>query len=320
MPQASAFFLNQTLFFVILAKGIIMKVLITGSNGLLGQHLIPIFLQDSRYEVIATGRGANRLPNQDGYLYEAANLRDSSSVNQLLQKHQPDIVIHAAAMTQVDDCERNKDACWDCNVNATRYLLQAAEKSKSFFIFLSTDFVFDGLQGPYAEEDAVNPLSYYGATKVAAERLVQNSHLSWSIVRTVLVYGIAADPKRSNIITWVKTNLEQGKKLKVVDDQWRTPTLVQDLAAGCKLVADKKATGIFHISGSETLTPYQMAVQTAGYFQLNPQLLEKVDAKTFTQPAKRPARTGFVISKAVQELGYQPHSFAEGLQIVAKEI
>jgi dTDP-4-dehydrorhamnose reductase len=297
-----------------------MKVLITGSNGLLGQHLIPVFLQDSRYTVIATGRGPNRLPVQDGYTYEATNLRDATSVQHLLEKHKPDVLVHAAAMTQVDDCERNKDACWDINVSATRYLIQAAEKTNTFFLFLSTDFVFDGLQGPYAEEDAVNPLSYYGASKVAAERLVRNSKLAWSIVRTVLVYGVAADPKRSNIITWVKNNLEQGKKLKVVTDQWRTPTLVQDLAAGCKLVADKKATGIYHISGSETLTPYEMAVQTAGYFKLNPQMLEQVDAKTFTQPAKRPAKTGFVIDKAVKELGYKPHSFEEGLDIVAREI
>jgi dTDP-4-dehydrorhamnose reductase len=297
-----------------------MKVLITGSNGLLGQHLIPVFLEDSRYEVIASGRGPNRLPAQKGYTYEATNLRDATSVRHLLEKHQPDIVIHAAAMTQVDDCERNKDACWDTNVSATRYLLQAAEKQNAFFIFLSTDFVFDGLQGPYVEEDIVNPISYYGSSKVAAESMVRNSKLSWAIVRTVLVYGVAADPKRSNIITWVKSNLEQGKKLKVVDDQWRTPTLVQDLAAGCKLVADKKVTGIFHISGNETLTPYQMAVQTADYFKLNTQLLEKVDAKSFAQPAKRPAKTGFVIEKAVKELGFKPHNFEEGLEIVAKEI
>ncbi|MCF6402733.1 SDR family oxidoreductase [Chitinophaga filiformis] len=297
-----------------------MKVLITGSNGLLGQHLIPVFLEDGRYQVIASGRGPNRLPMQTGYTYEATNLRDATSVRHLLEKHQPDILIHAAAMTQVDDCERNKDLCWDTNVAATRYLLQAAEKHNTFFIFLSTDFVFDGLQGPYAEEDAVNPISYYGSSKVAAESMVRNSKLPWAIVRTVLVYGVAADPKRSNIITWVKNNLEQGKKLKVVDDQWRTPTLVQDLAVGCKLVADKKATGIFHISGKETLTPYQMAVQTAGYFKLNTQLLEKVDAKSFTQPAKRPAKTGFVIDKAVKELGFAPHSFEEGLEIVAKEI
>lgn len=297
-----------------------MKVLITGSNGLLGQHLIPLFVADERYEVIAAGRGVNRLPSQQGYTYESVNLRNTVSVQQLLEKHHPDIIIHAAAMTQVDDCERNKDACWDTNVAATRYLIQAAEKYNAFFLFLSTDFIFDGLEGPYREDDAPNPLSYYGASKVAAERMIRNSKLPWSIVRTVLVYGTAIDMQRSNIITWVKNNLQQGKKIKVVDDQWRTPTLVHDLAEGCKLVADKKATGVFHISGSEMLSPYEMAVQTAQFFKLDLRLIEKVNAKSFVQPAKRPAKTGFVIDKAVQELGYQPKSFAEGLEIIAREI
>lgn len=299
-----------------------MKVLITGSNGLLGQHLIPLFVADERYEVIATGRGTNRLPQQQqrGYVYEPVNLRNTASVQQLLEKHQPDAVIHAAAMTQVDDCERNKDACWDTNVAATRYLVQAAEKLNAFFLFLSTDFVFDGLEGPYREDDPVNPLSYYGASKVAAERMVKNSKLPWAIVRTVLVYGIAADAQRNNIITWVKNNLQQGKKLKVVTDQWRTPTLVQDLALGCKLVVDKQAKGTYHISGNDMLTPYDMAVQTAQFFKLDIRLLEQVDAKSFTQPAKRPAKTGLVIDKAVAELGYKPHSFSEGLEIVSKEI
>ena len=297
-----------------------MKVLITGSNGLLGQHLIPLFVADGQYEVIAAGRGVNRLPHQQGYTYESVNLRNTVSVQQLLEKHHPDIIIHAAAMTQVDDCERNKDACWDTNVAATRYLIQAAEKYNPFFVFLSTDFIFDGLEGPYREDDPPNPLSYYGASKVAAERMIKNSKLPWAIVRTVLVYGTAIDMQRSNIITWVKNNLQQGKKIKVVDDQWRTPTLVQDLAEGCKLVADKQATGTFHISGNEMLTPYEMAVQTAQFFKLDLRLIEKVNAKSFVQPAKRPAKTGFVIDKAVQELGYQPRSFAEGLEIVAKEI
>ncbi|TWI88672.1 SDR family oxidoreductase [Chitinophaga japonensis] len=297
-----------------------MKVLITGSNGLLGQHLVPLFVADGQYEVIAAGRGVNRLPSQEGYTYESVNLRTALSVQQLLEKHRPDIIIHTAAMTQVDECERNKDACWDTNVAATRYLIQAAEQYRPFFIFLSTDFVFDGLEGPYREEDPPNPLSYYGASKVAAERMVKNSQLPWAIVRTVLVYGTAIDMQRNNIISWVKNNLQQGKKIKVVDDQWRTPTLVQDLAEGCKLLADKQNKGIYHISGKEMLTPYEMAVQTAQFFKLDTRLIEKVNAKSFTQPAKRPAKTGFIIDKAVQELGYQPRSFAEGLEIVAQEM
>lgn len=281
---------------------------------------MPLFAQDKQYEVIAACRGVNRLPSQEGYTYEPVNLRNAVSAQQLLEKHRPDVIIHAAAMTQVDECERNKEACWDTNVAATRYLVQAAEKYNAYFLFLSTDFIFDGLEGPYAEDAPANPLSYYGASKVAAERLVKNSKLSWAIVRTVLVYGTAVDMQRSNIITWVKNNLQQGKKIKVVDDQWRTPTLVQDLAEGCKLVADKRSTGVYHISGREMLSPYEMAVQTAHFFKLDARLIEKVNAKTFVQPAKRPAKTGFVIDKAVQELGYQPHSFAEGLEIVAREI
>ncbi|MGN7819275.1 SDR family oxidoreductase [Chitinophaga varians] len=297
-----------------------MKVLITGSNGLLGQHLIPVFVQNKTYDVIATGRGTNRSPQRDHYIYEAANLRDAGSVQQLVQKHQPDLIIHSGAMSQVDDCEKNKDACWDTNVGATRYLVNAAEKINASFIFLSTDFVFDGLSGPYDEEAPVNPINYYGTSKAAAERLVRNSKLSWAIVRTVLVYGVSNDPHRSNMITWVKNNLQQGKKIKVVDDQWRTPTLCQDLATGCLLLAEKKATGTFNISGSEVLTPYDMALKTAEYFQLDTSLIEKISSKSLAQPAARPAKTGLIIDKAVRELGYHPHTFAEGLDIVAAEI
>ncbi|HVI49120.1 MAG TPA: SDR family oxidoreductase [Chitinophaga sp.] len=297
-----------------------MKVLITGSNGLLGQHLIPVFARQGNYEVIATGRGANRYPHPDNYIYEAANLRTAASVQQLIDKHQPDIIVHSGAMSQVDECEKNKDACWDTNVGATRYLVQAAEKCNAFFMFLSTDFVFDGLSGPYAEDAPVNPICYYGTSKVAAERLVHNSKLQWAIIRTVLVYGISSDPHRSNMITWVRNNLQQGKKIKVVDDQWRTPTLCQDLAEGCRLIADKKATGYFNISGNEILTPYDMAIKTAEYFNLDTALVEKISAKSLAQPAPRPAKTGLIITKAETELGYRPHSFAEGLEIVAAEL
>lgn len=297
-----------------------MKVLITGSNGLLGQYLVQRLSALPEYEVIATGRGANRLRRQDGYKYESVNLADEAAVKGLIERSQPDVIIHAGAMTQADDCERNKDACWMVNVTATRYLLQGAEKTGAFFLFLSTDFVFDGLDGPYKEDDPVNPVNYYGASKAAAERIVKQSKAAWAIARTVLVYGVADDPRRSNIITWVKSNLEQKKKLKVVNDQWRTPTLVQDLAEGCKLIIDKRAEGIFHLSGKDMLTPYDMAVQVAGYLDLETKLLEKVDGSSFKQPAKRPAKTGFVIEKAETELGYSPHSFEDGLKIVVEQL
>jgi len=297
-----------------------MKVLITGSNGLLGQYLVELLSGLPAYEVIATGRGANRLRMQKGYQYESVNRADEAAVKGLIERTAPDVIIHAGAMTQADDCERSKDACWMVNVTATRYLLQGAEKVGAFFLFLSTDFVFDGLSGPYREEDAVNPVNYYGASKVAAERIVKQAKVPWAIARTVLVYGVADDPRRSNIITWVKSNLEQKKKLKVVNDQWRTPTLVQDLAEGCKRIIDKKAEGIFHLSGKDMLTPYDMAVQVANYLNLDTKLFEKVDASSFKQPAQRPAKTGFVIDKAERELGFAPRSFEEGLKLVIEQL
>ncbi|SHL70156.1 dTDP-4-dehydrorhamnose reductase [Chitinophaga jiangningensis] len=297
-----------------------MNVLITGSNGLLGQHLIPLFLKDSKYNVIATGRGPNRIPQRDNYVYEPSNLRTPGAAASLIEKYKPEIIIHTAAMTQVDECEKNKDACWDMNVGVTRYLVQAAEKSNAFFLFVSTDFIFDGLSGPYSEEALPNPINYYGTSKVAAERIVQNSKLQWAIARTVLVYGTVHDAQRSNMITWVKNNLQQNKKIKVVDDQLRTPTLCQDLALGCKLIVDKKATGVFNISGNETLTPYDMALKTANYFNLDTSLIEKISSKSLAQPAARPAKTGLITEKAEKELGYNPRTFAEGLEIVAEEL
>lgn len=287
---------------------------------MLGQYLVQKLAALPAYEVVATGRGANRLHLQNGYQYESVNLLDEAAVKGLVERHKPDAIVHAGAMTQADDCERSKDSCWNTNVTATRYLLQGAEKAGSFFLFLSTDFVFDGLEGPYREDDPVNPVNYYGASKVAAERIVRQAKVPWAIARTVLVYGLADDPRRSNIITWVKNNLEQKKKLKVVVDQWRTPTLVQDLAEGCKLILDKQAEGVYHISGRDMLTPYDMALQVATYLGLDTQLFEKVDASSFRQPAQRPAKTGFVIEKAERELGFSPHSFEEGLRIVLAQL
>ncbi len=142
----------------------------------------------------------------------------------------------------------------------------------------------------------------------------------WAVARTVLVYAIANDLSRSNIILWVKSSLEAGKEIQVVDDQFRTPTLAEDLATGCILIAELSAEGVFHISGSDYLTPFQMAIMTAAYFGLDKTLIKRADSSTFTQPAKRPLKTGFIIEKAREQLGFQPKSFREGIAILANQI
>ncbi|RFS15789.1 NAD(P)-dependent oxidoreductase [Emticicia sp. C21] len=296
------------------------KILITGSNGLLGQKLMELLIKTSGHEVIATARGENRLPFKDGYTYTTMDITDKAQVLEVVDRIQPTVIIHTAAMTNVDQCESAKDDCWKQNVNAVEYLVEAAERTHSFLLHVSTDFIFDGKSGPYKEEAEANPLSFYGWSKYAAEKIVINSNIRWAIARTVLVYGIAHDMSRTNIILWVKKSLEDGKNIKVVTDQWRTPTLAEDLAKGCALIADQEAEGIFNISGKDFLTPYEMAIMTADYFGLDKSLIAQADSTTFTQPAKRPARTGFDLTKSREVLGYEPVSFTEGIGILAEQI
>lgn len=296
------------------------KILITGSNGLLGQKLVKLLL-DEGVGIVATSRGANRIDYlETPFEYCELDITDVDQVEAVINKYQPDVVIHTAAMTNVDQCEQEQAACTLLNVTAVEHLVKACESNQAFFIHLSTDFIFDGEAGPYKEEDEANPISFYGQSKWEAEQIVQVSSGDTAILRTVLVYGITPGMSRSNIILWVKENLEKGKPLNIVDDQWRTPTLAEDLAMGCYLVAKQKATGIFNISGEEMLTPYDMAMKTADYFQLDASVITKVDGSTFSQPAKRPPKTGFVLDKAKKTLGYQPHSFEAGIRILDEQV
>ncbi len=297
------------------------KILITGANGLLGQKLVEQLVVQGDFAVIATGRGPCRLSGS-GYSYQTLDIENEQEVEEALADLRPEVIIHGAAMTHVDECEKHQEACYRANVLATKYLIAAAEKIQSHFIFVSTDFIFSGLDGnnPYKEEAIADPVNYYGQTKLEGEELLKCSSLKWAIARTVLVYGLANDLSRSNIILWVKSSLEAGKQIQVVDDQVRTPTLAEDLAAGCILLAEQGATGIFNISGSELLTPYQMAMETADYFGLSKELIVRTDSTKFTQPAKRPMKTGFVIEKAKNQLGYRPKTFREGISILAKQL
>jgi dTDP-4-dehydrorhamnose reductase len=298
-----------------------MKILITGANGLLGQKLVEMLGQKPDWIVLATGRGECRIASLPANVaYSTCDISSEESVNQIFKEFGPTTVLHTAAMTNVDECELHPEACHLQNVTASRHIIRACEESGSHLIHLSTDFIFDGEAGPYSEEDVPNPISIYGHSKLEAEELVLKASCPWSIVRTVLVYGIAPGLSRSNIILWVKASLEQGKEIQVVDDQFRTPTLAEDLASGCLLIAAQKATGIFNISGKDFLTPYDMALQTADFFSLDKSLIKRATAATFSQPAKRPPRTGFNISKAEKILGYRPRSFQEGIAVLASQL
>jgi dTDP-4-dehydrorhamnose reductase len=299
-----------------------MKVLLTGSNGLLGQKLVALLHSAPGVELVATARGANRLASiYPSVRFLPLDVTDAAQVQQVLTQEQPTHVIHAAAMTQVDDCEANKEACWAQNVTAVMHLAAACAKLNIHLTHLSTDFVFNGTEALLTEEALPDPISHYGASKLAAEHVVQaTAGLRWAIARTVLVYGTSLAGGRSNIVLWVRDSLRKQQKIKVVNDQWRTPTLAEDLAQGCWLLAQQSAQGIYHLSGRELLTPYQLAHQVAAQFELDATLLEAVTSETFMQAARRPPRTGFRIDKAERELGYSPRTLAQGLALMQQQL
>jgi len=296
-----------------------MKILVTGANGLLGQKLITLLQQDERIELIATAHRSLAIPLVRGEFIEL-DITNREQVERTINDTRPDVVIHTAALTNVDRCELEQEACWRTNVTAVEYLVESCSSHSAHLIHLSTDFIFDGSYGPLDETAVPNPVNFYGKSKLAAETYIQQHAHSWCILRTVLVYGVSADMSRSNIVLWVKKSLEEGKTIQVVNDQYRTPTLAEDLAMGCYLAAKKKATGIFHISGKDFLTPYEMAIQTADFFNLQKSLITLTDSTHFKQPAIRPLRTGFIIEKATKELNYSPRSFQEGLAVIASQL
>ncbi|MBS1634421.1 MAG: SDR family oxidoreductase [Bacteroidetes bacterium] len=303
------------------------KILITGSNGLLGQKLVYKLKQNPAVTLIATARGENRLVDTNGYTYASLDITDAAQVASVFAEFLPDVVINTAAMTNVDACETDREGAHLLNTVSVENqvkTLEALQKEhtayKPHFIHLSTDFIFDGTHGPLDENEIPNPLSYYAETKLEAERIVQASALDWAIARTVLVYGIVDNMSRSNIVLWVKSNLEQGKQINVVDDQFRTPTLAEDLADGCILIAEKHAKGIYNISGKDFMSILELAQKVADYYKLDKSLIKPSKSADIKQPAKRPPVTGFIVEKAVCDLGYKPHSFEEGIRILEEQV
>jgi dTDP-4-dehydrorhamnose reductase len=304
-----------------------MKILITGSNGLLGQKLVYKLRGFPEIKCIATALGTNRLVEQSGYSFESLDITDQKNVEEIFTKHKPDVVINTAAMTNVDACESQRELCWLLNTTAVANQVKTLEQLKKIhpnyqphFIHLSTDFIFDGTHGPLDENAQPNPLSYYAESKLASEKIVQAASIDWAIARTVLVYGIVDNMSRSNIVLWVKANLEQGKTINVVDDQFRTPTLAEDLADGCILIAQKRAKGIYNISGKDFYSILELAHIVADYYQLDKSLIRPSKSTDIKQPAQRPPITGFIIDKARKDLNYEPHSFIEGIKILEEQI
>ena len=295
-------------------------VLITGSNGLLGQKLVKRCLKQ-HVPFVAVSKGPNRNPACPDEFYQAVDLTSKEEVEKVVFATNPLAIIHTAAMTNVDQCESEPEACQLINVDAPRFLFEAAQQINAHFQLLSTDFVFDGENGPYRETDEIGPLSVYARSKADAEAvLVQSNYTNWSVVRTIIVYGTGANLSRSNMILWALDALPSGQQMRLVDDQFRAPTWADDLAYACMEIVLRGKTGFFHIAGPRTLSVVEIVHEVASVLKIDQPNIETISSSTLNQAAKRPPKTGFILDKALAELDYRPKTIAETIPLLQEEL
>lgn len=298
-----------------------MKIYITGSNGFLAQKFCEVVLDRKLpYDVYGVSKAKNRNIYLKDTCFRAIDLTDFDLLAQSLAEVKPTHLLHTAAMTTVEGCELHQEEAYKINVLLTAYLADYCAVHGIHLTFLSTDFVFDGKAGPYAEIDATHPLNYYGETKVLAEQSILGTKATAAILRTILVYGAIPDRSRGNLVLLAKSQLEQNMEIKVVVDQWRMPTWVDDLAVACILAMEARAVGIFHISGNQMMTIYEAVVCVADTLNLDKRLITSIEAKDLGQADNRPRKTGFNLLKSKNELSFVPTSFVESLPYICEQL
>jgi len=293
-----------------------MKLLITGSNGLLGQKIVTQCLKRG-IDFIASSKGENRNSRCPENQYLSLDIRDEVAIITCIESIKPTHIIHTAAMTNVDQCELNPKECEEINVKSTIILWKASTNLGIHFQLLSTDFVFDGSKGNYSENDKPNPLSIYAKSKVNAEEiLLKSDNLDWAIIRTIIVYGEGENLSRTNLICWAKETLAKNHPISIVDDQFRAPTWADDLAWACIRICELNKKGIYHISGPETMSVFEIVMRVAKFYGFQTKAIQRTNSLTLNQPARRPPKTGFNITKARMELFYAPKTLEETLALL----
>ena len=296
------------------------RTLITGANGLLGQTLVRRLRPSDDHDVLATAR--DEAPRFDVPCeYAQLDVTTPDEVNAVLGDYDPDVVVNCAAVSDVTECDEDRNRAWAVNARAVRTLAKQCRTTDARLVQLSTDFVFNGKRGPYEEDARPDPVNYYGRTKLAGENALREfDFLDWAIVRTVLLYGTAKDLNRTNVVLWMIDELSQGDPIQVVNDQWRTPTYAPDLAGGIVRLIDRERTGIYHLSGREMVTIHELAQTVATVFDFDDALIDPVPSDHFADAVDRPPKTGFIILKAETELGYDPHALEDGLRAVGQNL
>ncbi len=293
------------------------KILIAGANGLLGQKLVETFHGD--YEVRGVGITPEPVVSFPDYEYLECDITRRKDITSVVKDFEPHYIVNAAAYTDVDGSEEDKETCWRVNVIGTENLAHAARTVAAVLVHISTDYVFDGVEGNYSEESTPNPLGYYGRSKLASENAVMGSRADYAILRTMILYGAGRDI-RPNFATWLVEKLRKGEPVKIVDDQYGHPTLADDLAMATREIIEKNKTGLYHVAGPECVNRYNFALKLADVFGFDRSLIQRTNSSELNQKAPRPFKSSFDLSKLHKDVGVRLSGIEDGLKKLKQQL
>lgn len=282
------------------------RILVTGSGGLLGSRLVPVLSEN--YEV---------MPSHNMHAIHSNSVRmdivDKGMVSKIISDLRPNVIVHAAAETNVDKCENSKKFAWSVNVEGTRNIAESCASVGARLIYVSTDYVFDGDKGFYTESDSPNPVNYYGLTKLKGEESVRHICKDFVIARPSVLYGW--HPRKLNFATWVIDSLRRGRKISVVEDHFNSPTLADNLAEMILRIVEKDLRGIYHTAGEERINRYEFAIKAAKAFELDESLITPLRmGELKVWKARRPRDSSLSVEKVRQQTFVKPVSVCEGLR------
>lgn len=284
-----------------------LKVIGTGLSGLVGSRVVELL--------------RNRYEFEDLSLETRVDITQKQIVEQKISKTEAKVILHMAAVTDVDGCEEvqnNNGICWRVNVEGTRNIVQVAKKYDKKLIYISTDFVFGGEKDIYTEKDKPKPVNYYGQTKYEGEEIVQKLNGNWIIARLAFPYRTKFS--RPDVVRFFLDKLQRGEEIKAVEDWVITPTFIDDIASALDTLIQSNTTGIYHVVGSSSHTPYEMAIMICNTFNLDKAQVKRVKLNDlFAGKARRPRRLVMENDK-ITELGVRMKTLKEGLKEIRKQI
>ncbi len=284
---------------------------------MLGQRLVEYFSKDQKIELkCASAENESFIPGVD---YTQLDIRQKNNVREIILDFFPDFVINAAAFTNVDKSESERETAWKINVTGVENIALYSWTIDAHLIHISTDYIFDGKNGPYSESDKPNPIGYYGRTKLAGENSIRTSGVRFTILRTNILYGPVRFG-RPDFVKWVIDSLRSNKEIRIVTDQIGNPTFIDDIVASINKIIESKKEGIYNIAGKETLSRYDFTIRIAKYFGLDEKLIMPILTDELRQPAPRPLKSGLLTLKAETEIGFKPRPIESAFALIKKEL